>query len=75
MTIDSEENLCSLVFIKKGSVLLPAKAETFSIRLSDALKQEVDEIARLSRRSRSFVINEAVSAYVSGRADHLRQLG
>ena len=35
-----------------------------SIRLPDDLRQEVDEFARLSKRSRSFVVKEAVAAYM-----------
>jgi predicted transcriptional regulator len=53
---------------------MPANAETFSIRLPEATKAQVDEIAKLSKRSRSYVINAAVEAYVKDRAVYLRQL-
>lgn len=35
-----------------------------SVRLPDDLRQEVDEFARLTRRSRSFVVKEALSAFI-----------
>ena len=53
---------------------MTSKSETFSVRLSDEVKNQVDELARLSRRSRSFIIQEAVSSYVRERADYIRDL-
>lgn len=35
-----------------------------SVRLPDDLRREVDELAKASRRSRSFIVKEAVAAYV-----------
>lgn len=37
---------------------------TFSVRIPDDLRQEVDTLARISRRSRSFLVKEALQAYV-----------
>lgn len=37
---------------------------TFSIRIPDDLRQEVDALARASKRSRSFLVKEALQAYV-----------
>ena len=35
-----------------------------SVRLPDNLRREVDEFARRTKRSRSFVVKEAVTAYM-----------
>lgn len=53
---------------------MPAKAETFSVRLPDDVRHQVDEIARATKRSRSFIIKEAVALYVRDRADYAREL-
>lgn len=53
---------------------MTAKSDTFSVRLPDGLRKEVDNIARLTKRSRSYVINEAVAAYVRDKADYLAEL-
>jgi predicted transcriptional regulator len=53
---------------------MPSKAETFSVRLPDAVKTQVDELARLTKRSRSFIVQEAISTYVQDRADYMREL-
>ncbi len=53
---------------------MPTKAETFSVRLSEELNRQVDELARLTKRSRSFIVKEAVEAYVRDRAAYLRDL-
>jgi predicted transcriptional regulator len=37
---------------------------TFSIRIPDDLRQEVDALARTNRRSRSFLVKEALQAYI-----------
>ena len=39
-------------------------ADTFSVRLPDDLKAEVEKIAAATRRSRAFIVKEAVAAYV-----------
>lgn len=40
-------------------------ADTFSVRLPDDLRAEVDRLAESQRRSRAFIIKEAVEAYVA----------
>ena len=42
--------------------------------MGDDLKQQVDNIARASRRSRSFIVKEAVETYVRDRAAYIRDL-
>lgn len=41
----------------EGSTLL-------SIRLPEELRREVDEVARLTKRSRSFVVKEAITSFM-----------
>ena len=53
---------------------MPTKAETFSVRLPDDVKHQLDTVARLSKRSRSFIVNEAVASYLRDRADYIREL-
>ena len=53
---------------------MPAKAETFSVRLAEDTKRQVDEYARLTKRSRSFVVNEAIETYMRDRIAYLREL-
>ena len=53
---------------------MPTKAETFSVRLSAETKRQVDDVARRLRRSRSFVVKEAVESYVRDRARYLDEL-
>lgn len=49
-------------------------AETFSVRLPEEVRKQVDDLARLTKRSRSFIIKEAVETYVRDRAAYLREL-
>ena len=44
---------------------------TFSIRLPDALRLEVDTYAKSTQRSRAFVIKEAVEAFIDERRHYL----
>jgi RHH-type transcriptional regulator, rel operon repressor / antitoxin RelB len=53
---------------------MTAKSDTFSVRLPPDIREQVDAIARTSRRSRSFVVNEAVAAYVRDHAAYLRDI-
>jgi predicted transcriptional regulator len=53
---------------------MSAKSDTFSVRLTEDLRQRVDELARLSRRSRSFIVQEAVAAYIRDHSAYLRDL-
>jgi predicted transcriptional regulator len=43
---------------------LASKADTFSVRLPDDLKAGVAQLAALTKRSRAFIVKEAVAAYV-----------
>lgn len=43
---------------------MPDTSSLVSVRLPDDLRREVDDFARLSKRSRSFVVKEAVAAYM-----------
>ncbi|MEX0404113.1 CopG family ribbon-helix-helix protein [Aquibium sp. LZ166] len=42
-----------------------------SVRLPDDLRQQVDDLARLTKRSRSFVVKEAVASYLEERRQYL----
>jgi predicted transcriptional regulator len=53
---------------------MPSKAETLSVRLPNDVKRKVDDIAHATKRSRSFIIKEAVASYVNGREAYLRDL-
>jgi predicted transcriptional regulator len=53
---------------------MPSKADTFSVRLPEEVKSQLDELAVLTKRSRSFLVQEAVSAYVADRAAYLRDI-
>jgi predicted transcriptional regulator len=44
---------------------------TFSVRLPDDLRQEVDDFAKATKRSRSFVVKEAVAAYMQEQKAYL----
>lgn len=48
--------------------------ETFSVRLPDELKAEVDRLATMTKRSRSFIVKEAVAAYMHERTAYMREL-
>lgn len=53
---------------------MPTKAQTFSIRLPDDVKEQVDELAKITKRSRSFIVKEAVETYVRDRAAYIKEL-
>ncbi len=53
---------------------MSAKAENLSVRLPADIREQVDQLARLTRRSRSFIINEAVASYVSNRSEFLKEI-
>jgi predicted transcriptional regulator len=53
---------------------MSAKAETFSVRLPESTCALVDHLAQISKRSRSYIINAAVEAYVKDRAAYLQDL-
>ncbi len=53
---------------------MPSKSETFSVRLPNDVKRQLDELARETKRSRSFIVNEAVASFVRERRGYLREL-
>lgn len=50
---------------------MPSKADTFSVRLPDDMKSQLDQLAKLTKRSRSFLVQEAIAFYVKDRAAYL----
>ena len=49
-------------------------AQPVSVRLDDQNKANVDRLAKMTKRSRSFIINEAVEAYLKDRIQYLNEL-
>ena len=47
---------------------------TFSVRLPEQLKKDVDSYASMTKRSRSFIVKEAIAAYMAERAAYLSEL-
>lgn len=43
---------------------------TFSVRIPDDLRKEVDALARANKRSRAFLVKEALQAYVDEQKAH-----
>ena len=41
---------------------------------ADDVRRELDTLARATKRSRSFIVNEAVATFVRERANYLREL-
>ena len=56
------------------AAIMPTKSGTFSVRLSSEAKRQVDQLARLTKRSRSFIVKEAVECYIRDRAAYVRDL-
>jgi len=48
--------------------------QPISIRLEDQNKANVDHFAKITKRSRSFIINEAVEAYMQDRIKYFNEL-
>ena len=44
---------------------MSGKSENISIRLPPDIREQVDRLAKANRRSRNFIINEAVGRYVA----------
>jgi predicted transcriptional regulator len=53
---------------------MPARTETFSLRLSNDVSAQVDQLARLTNRSRSVILEEAVSSYVREQGTYVTEL-
>ena len=49
-------------------------ANPISIRLANENQVNVDRLAKMTKRSRSFVINEAIEAYMRDRIQYLEDL-
>ena len=52
----------------------PVMTQPVSIRLNNENKVNIDRFAKITKRSRSFVINEAVTAYLKDRIRYLDEL-
>lgn len=50
---------------------MPSATPATTIRLSDETRAQVDKFAKLTRRSRSFVIQEAVENYLKDRIEYI----
>ena len=53
---------------------MPHRAENLSVRLNTDVRHQVDELARITKRSRSFIINEAVETYVRDQGAFIREV-
>jgi len=53
---------------------MPAKSASFSVRLPLEVKRQLDELASATKRSRCFIVNEAVASFARERAGYLREL-
>ena len=53
---------------------MPPRAENLSVRLNTDVRDQVDELARITKRSRSFIINEAVETYVRDQGAFIREV-
>jgi predicted transcriptional regulator len=51
-----------------------SRPDTFSVRLPDEVKSQLDELAALTKRSRSYLVQEAVASYVKDRAAYLQDI-
>ncbi|MGE0280314.1 MAG: CopG family ribbon-helix-helix protein [Rhizobiaceae bacterium] len=47
---------------------------TFSVRLPDDLRREVDQLARATKRSRAFLVKEAVATYMADQRAYLEAI-
>lgn len=53
---------------------MPNASGTISVRLPDALRDDVDALSKLTKRSRSYIVKEAVALYMKDRTAYLRDL-
>lgn len=60
--IDENQTWWYIVFTP--NIMSSPMADTFSVRLPEDLRAEVDRIAESTQRSRAFIIKAAVEAYV-----------
>ncbi len=64
--------MCSDVLFNQWTMTMPDT--TFSVRLPEQLKNDVDSYASMTKRSRSFIVKEAIAAYMEERAAYLAEL-
>ena len=64
--------MCSHVIINFG--MMEMATATFSVRIPEKLKDEVEQFASLTQRSRSYIVKEAVETYMEDRLAYLREL-
>lgn len=48
--------------------------QSVSIRLADKNRENIDRFAKLTKRSRSFIINEALDTYLTDRMNYIEDL-
>ena len=48
--------------------------QPISVRLNEENKTNLDQLAKMTKRSRSFIVNEAVEAYTKDRIAYLNDL-
>lgn len=53
---------------------MPSAVDTISVRLPSDVRQEVERLALASKRSRSFIVQEAVANYVRDHSAYVREL-
>ena len=56
------------------NIMMANVSGTFSVRLPDSLRDDVDALAELTKRSRSYIVKEAVALYMKDRTAYLRDL-
>ena len=64
--------MCSLVIVNFG--MMEMTTATFSVRIPEKLKDEVEQFASLTKRSRSYIVKEAVESYMEDRLAYLQEL-
>ena len=51
-----------------------SEIDTFSVRLPADVRRKVDKFAKVTKRSRSFIVKEAVVAYIDEREAYLEAI-
>lgn len=64
--------MCSLVFFNYD--VMEMTTATFTVRLPEKLRDDVEKFASLTKRSRSYVVKEAVASYMEDRLAYLQEL-
>ena len=54
---------------------MPENSSLVSVRLPNELRDEIDAVARLTKRSRSFIVKEAVATYVEEQRAYRAAIG